>query len=211
MKIISVILLSFIVHTGIGQVNRSAINTGSADSILPVRPPFYNQIDSTRRQIAASTFFLPLYDKQFFLAGIEVNLPARKYGWFNSLSMHFTDSKSSHIVARHNRYFSVMAGKKYEWINTHTYFSVGLNVGGFWNYRDITTFKINTYGLAVLPNLEAGWSLRKVIIAVGGKFTVSGGYFESKYTGIDPVVFKFRSHGIEAFVEASPYVKILLR
>lgn len=196
---------------GIGQVNRSAINTGDADSILPVRPPFYNQIDSARRQIAASTFFLPLYDKQFFLAGIEVNLPARKYGWFNSFSIQFINYKSRGQLMYESNYSSIMTGKKYEWINTHTYFSVGSSVGVFWNYRDITTFNVNTYGLALATHLEVGWSLRRVIIAIGGKFTVSGGYFESKYTGIDPVVFKFRSHGIEAFVEASPYVKILLR
>ncbi|MES2557481.1 MAG: hypothetical protein V4604_15100 [Bacteroidota bacterium] len=212
MKTISLILLLLLVRTGIGQSRLPVSNTVETDTIQPVRPPFYNKIDSTRRQIAASAFFVPQFGGQFYSAGLEINLPARKYGWFNSFSVQFiNNSKSIRQLAHQSNYSSLMAGKKYEWINVRTYFSLGLSVGGFWNYRNITTFRTNIYGLAFVPHLEVGLNLRRVVIAFGGKFAVSGGYFESRYFGSDPLGLNFRSHGTEAFIAISPYVKILLK
>ena len=211
MKFISLIVLLLLVRTGIGQSTTSASTTIETDTIQPVRPPFGNEIDSSRRQIAASVLFIPLFRKQFYSASLEINLPARKYGWFNSFSMHFMHTKSSGQLAYQSSYSSLMAGKKYEWINAHTYFSVGLSIGGFWNYRDITTYRINTFGFACSPHLEVGLSLRRVVIAFGGRFAVNGGYFESRYFGTDPLGLNFRSHGTEAFIAISPYAKILLK
>jgi len=167
-------------------------------------------------QIGIGGMFAQNQRRQFYYATAEVNFPAKRPKWYNSITVatmsrteHEPESQFYKYPSWSDSYY-LEAGKKRESIHNYFYYGFGFNFGLYYNHRQQDVIRKTSYGPSFNPQIEAGMNLKNTVIMLGLSIYVNSGYCESIY--LDPYDYKNGpGTGWDTFGEASLYVKVLIR
>jgi hypothetical protein len=136
--------------------------------------------------------------------GTGMNLPGRCSGYTN-ISFGMTNFNA----ARRMR-LTLSAGKKYELVRGRYYLAGGFNAGVYYALLDGNPITHN-YGLCVVPSLETGARMRRMIVAAGVYSMLGYGFYRefrdgSPYHDPSPEASgEFRTNYV-----AVPYIRLIL-
>lgn len=120
--------------------------------------PVYGQEDAPwPKQLETGVQLFP-----FLHFGIGMNLPARKYNWYNNISFGMT----SRDGPGHLR-LTMSAGKKHELVRNRFYLAGGCNARIYYTGRGYGDRMTHNYGICIIPSLETGMRRQRMIVAVG--------------------------------------------
>jgi hypothetical protein len=175
---------------------------------------FSNQLtaqkDSSSMQIEVEGAVYKIYGNFFLQYGLGLNKPAKKQGWYNSVSLVGITRDQSLRYGAITHFNTLSIGKNYQFTRKQFHLKIGAEAGLF--YQDYvvklnsqTTASIKTGGLSIVPRLEMGLNLKKTRFVAGFYFASGAGY-RRKY--FNSTLF---ADGIYIPFVGSPYLKIIFK
>lgn len=139
------------------------------------------QQDSSKIQIEVNGAGYKIYGIFFLQYGLGLNLPAKKQGWYNSISLTGITRDNSLKGGAIGHFNTLSIGKNYQFTKRQFHLKVGAEAGLFYqdyrvNLNSQTTVSTKTGGLSIAPRLEIGLNLKKTIFTTGFFFALGAGY-----------------------------------
>jgi hypothetical protein len=169
-----------------------------------------SQKDTIRMQIEVEGAVWKNYGNFFLQYGLGLNMPAKKQGWYNSISLVGISRDNSLRDGAITHFNTLSIGKNYQFTRKQFHLKIGAEAGLFYqdyrvNLNSQTTVSIKTGGLSIVPRLEIGLNLKKTIFTTGFYFASGAGY-RRKY--FNSTLF---ADGIYIPFVGSPYLKIIFK
>jgi len=170
--------------------------------------------DTNNRQIEFSGIGFQVNDVLLWHVGMGVNFSSEKDNWYNNVSVSISKRDFSKQTGTITSFTTLNIGKHYQMNYNRFFLSVGTNVGIYLSdwVAPSTGYSSKSYGLCIIPRLEIGFNMNKIIITTGVHFPVGFGFYKRYYEGDfespenGNLWSKYRFSG-----EFMPYIRLIIK